>query len=1475
MLSFSVPGLFNVVCSRQDIVESRSCRPPQIAPAFLGGVLLASLALVQGCASSMNQAFVPKTIAQSNPAANSLAAAPENNSPVALATSSSSEAAATEDCNGNGNPASNPGHILPGGLQTTDLIINGVACVVDGTGSSGGVAGSYVYRNVNIYNGGSLTFNDVVIDFHAHSILVEKDSVLQAGGTSGLKGPLTIWLWGTSTDSIPSITCLSDSKNQCGVPDNVWNSNPNVSGHNMPSMPCTPATNFPYVPQGECFYPYEIFDANDIPGAYFGHKVLAVAAGGSISLTGWKGIRPGTIETNPADSSTSWVRLNQTLKGGENYLYVDRPVPTWGQGDHIVVTSTDYLPGHTEELVIKDVASDSNGTRIDIDTSQPPPMNQVQNAHWGETYDYDAVVTAHPTAGPAPDLNLAGVSTLKKNNIETRAIVALLTRSIRIASEGPTPVVARDQDHFPAAANSYFGGHTVVRDGFKSYQVQGVEFYQLGQGGAIGRYPVHFHMARSVPQPNATLNERGTFVADSSIVDSMTRFITVHATQGVTLARNVGYKSIGHGFFLEDATEINNRLYSNVGITVRAGLADTSKTSTNPRHVPGILNFNDPNLTVGAQMPDDFPYHSDVNNPSVFWISNTWNDFEYNAAVGAETCGACYWMLPQGISGPSQYESWTGYAGMQRPSALWGAVPMLKFTGNSCSGAMNSLQTVGSTNVCNGLYVGDGQSTDAKLFSVPNSNSPAMADFPNVGGQRAKTTVCSDLTSDCTNLNTVCTGTSSATGTGPDLKYCLPFVVDHYTTSFNWAQTNFAAIWLRGWWYMLENSAITDVQNGGVTFVSGGGFTRSDAAQGYWSVLKNSILVGNTQPIGANGFPDNPFASNAGPFTPNGLSCPFAPNGGLFCASAANGVTFQNQAFAGNQRLFNIYDGPSAELNNIYSDVHITSIGTVAQCKPGGNNNPGECVNLKYMNGYPQGVLQYPPTGKTTNECILPNAAIAWKQPNGFYYPPAFNSENLVFNTDPAHGVDIRHFVIQPLYKPNSFTEDSTAVQNTYCAWEPNIFSGNGFTDIDRQTELTDNDGSLTGLLADRPQDMEPEGTTISVNKDVFFNQPVVTDECASGQQPPTASGNDSGATVNASPYEHLTTAVVAQCATPLMANCGGNWTSTELGGGCSNPRCFGIPLYRQYVVDNEEKKLRPSIRMMGQGNAQRSSLTVNRGKYYIDTTNSKDAQTAAGASFYTVFQPNNNYYVFLIFANNHTKQTYSMFIGEGLSMDEAKAVMTPGRVQIPDTTYPFCTSSGDSSYCQACGNQCTGSWATFDDYEKESGLLTVTIDLSQQADLNVANRGAFCQPTTYCSWDSDKNTCGCKPGTDCTDSDVCSLGTKDLDCPVGGCYGFRISLPGNFAAQPHLGLPPEPVLYPSDETKWVLAPETVAGDCFYQKVPGGTRQPRFRSPRSPLSLVPVRQPAEPSTEPSRESPAVESMEPLRDPIEPIHWQQP
>ncbi|MFX8918510.1 hypothetical protein ABTN06_19455, partial [Acinetobacter baumannii] len=78
---------------------------------------------------------------------------------------------------------------------------------------------------------------------------------------------------------------------------------------------------------------------------------------------------------------------------------------------------------------------------------------------------------------------------------------------------------------------------------------------------------------------------------------------------------------------------IDNRFHSNIGIHARAA----TDSPVNPRRIPGILVDN-------SKTGDSFPFLADGNHPSVFWITNNWNEFIGNAAVGAGTCGACYWV---------------------------------------------------------------------------------------------------------------------------------------------------------------------------------------------------------------------------------------------------------------------------------------------------------------------------------------------------------------------------------------------------------------------------------------------------------------------------------------------------------------------------------------------------------------------------------------------------------------------------------------------------------------------------------------------------------------------------------------------------------------------------------------------------------------------------------------------------------------
>lgn len=127
----------------------------------------------------------------------------------------------------------------------------------------------------------------------------------------------------------------------------------------------------------------------------------------------------------------------------------------------------------------------------------------------------------------------------------TQAEVALLSRNVLITSKDPAK-----------------RGHTMFHRGAKG-SISYAEFRSLGGQGQLGKYPIHFHKVGDTMA--------GATVEGVAVWDSGNRFITVHSTQGVTLSRNVGYRSTGHGFFLEDGDETGNVLDGNLAIMTRSG----------------------------------------------------------------------------------------------------------------------------------------------------------------------------------------------------------------------------------------------------------------------------------------------------------------------------------------------------------------------------------------------------------------------------------------------------------------------------------------------------------------------------------------------------------------------------------------------------------------------------------------------------------------------------------------------------------------------------------------------------------------------------------------------------------------------------------------------------------------------------------------------------------------------------------------
>src|SRR5256886_3349352 len=83
----------------------------------------------------------------------------------------------------------------------------------------------------------------------------------------------------------------------------------------------------------------------------------------------------------------------------------------------------------------------------------------------------------------------------------------------------------------------------------------------LFRSGVLGRYSLHFHLCGDTM--------RGSSVIGASIWDSGNRWLTIHGTNYLVVRDNVGYGSAGHGFYLEDGTEVYNVLDRNLAVGAR------------------------------------------------------------------------------------------------------------------------------------------------------------------------------------------------------------------------------------------------------------------------------------------------------------------------------------------------------------------------------------------------------------------------------------------------------------------------------------------------------------------------------------------------------------------------------------------------------------------------------------------------------------------------------------------------------------------------------------------------------------------------------------------------------------------------------------------------------------------------------------------------------------------------------------------
>ncbi len=264
----------------------------------------------------------------------------------------------------------------------------------------------------------------------------------------------------------------------------------------------------------------------------------------------------GRMDFHGAPLSHSWVKLGADAGKGAATVMLAEAVTGWKAGDKVVITAT-----HSERGT---GGTRRPGARSVTRKTEERFIKEVQ----GQTLTLDRPLTYdHQGVG------------------DFRGAVANLSRNVIVESADPEGV----------------RGHTMYHRG-SAGAISYAEFRHLGKEGVLGRYSIHFHLCGN--------SMRGSYVQGASIWDSHNRWVTIHGTNFMVVRDCVGYQSVGHGFFLEDGTEIYNVLDRNLAIQAY----------------------------VGKKLPNQaLPF--DANDGAGFWWANSFNTFTRNVACENDRYG--------------------------------------------------------------------------------------------------------------------------------------------------------------------------------------------------------------------------------------------------------------------------------------------------------------------------------------------------------------------------------------------------------------------------------------------------------------------------------------------------------------------------------------------------------------------------------------------------------------------------------------------------------------------------------------------------------------------------------------------------------------------------------------------------------------------------------------------------------------------
>jgi len=306
----------------------------------------------------------------------------------------------------------------------------------------------------------------------------------------------------------------------------------------------------------------------------------------------------GRMDFHGAPLNHTWLKLGQTANAGATTITLVDSV-NWKVGDRIIVTGTykfSSFKGEGDSFRGKDKANTEEFLIKAINGKVITLNAPLQNTHLGTG--------------------------------EFRAEVANLSRNVIIESKDPNGV----------------RGHTLYHYNSRG-SISYAEFAHLGKEDVLARYPIHFHVLND--------SHRGASVIGASIWDSHNRFLTIHGTNYLVVRDCVGYKSVGHGYFMEDATE--------------------------------VFNFLDHNLAVLGYTHDKLPNQAlqyDENAGAGFWWANGFNALQNNTAAECDRYGYLF-EVPHGQTFQVQQPD-----GSFKENVAVENLPFISFANNEAHGMM-------------------------------------------------------------------------------------------------------------------------------------------------------------------------------------------------------------------------------------------------------------------------------------------------------------------------------------------------------------------------------------------------------------------------------------------------------------------------------------------------------------------------------------------------------------------------------------------------------------------------------------------------------------------------------------------------------------------------------------------------------------------------------------------------------------------